>query len=141
MKTVLAHGTFDILHIGHLDYLKYCKRLGDKVIVGLSSDKMTQLRKGENRPIVPFRDRASLIRGMKYVDEVVEVPFVDNDFVYNLFLFVLDRRPDIFVTSYDEFNKYRGDFVKKGIELYIRNVPPIYSSTEIIERIIERYTK
>ena len=70
-KIVFTNGCFDILHIGHVKYLKESKKYGDILIVGLNSDSSVKKLKGENRPINNEKDRAELLDELKCVDYVV----------------------------------------------------------------------
>lgn len=69
MSIVITCGTFDLLHIGHINILKKCKTYGDKLIVGVSSDKLNYKKKGRN-PIYNEKDRMEIIKSLKFVDEV-----------------------------------------------------------------------
>jgi len=68
---VFTNGCFDILHLGHIDYLFKASKLGDKLIVGLNADKSIQRIKGENRPIQNESSRASVLASLSCVDAVV----------------------------------------------------------------------
>lgn len=68
MKKVITYGTFDLLHIGHINLLKRAKALGDYLIVGVSTDEFNKV-KGK-RTIINFKDRMEIVRSIKYVDEV-----------------------------------------------------------------------
>ena len=68
---VFTNGCFDILHLGHIDYLFKASKLGDKLIVGLNTDKSIQHIKGENRPIQNESSRASILASLSCVDAVV----------------------------------------------------------------------
>ncbi len=68
---VFTNGCFDILHLGHLDYLFKASKLGDKLIVGVNTDKSIQRIKGENRPIQNESSRASILAALSCVDAVV----------------------------------------------------------------------
>jgi len=65
-KTIITYGTFDLFHSGHLKLLKRLKQLGDKLIVGVSTDEFNA-GKGK-KTIIPFEDRISIIESIKYVD-------------------------------------------------------------------------
>ena len=69
MKTVLVTGGFDPLHSGHIEYFKSAKKLGDKLVVGINSDKWLTRKKG--RPFMPFDERASVISQLSMVDQVI----------------------------------------------------------------------
>jgi cytidyltransferase-like protein len=69
-KIVLTSGSFDLLHVGHLRYLKAVKDLGNIVVVMLSGDDRIRARKGRERPIIPENDRAQMLNALKAVDYV-----------------------------------------------------------------------
>ncbi len=69
-KVVFTNGCFDILHAGHLDFLARAKSLGDKLIVGINSDKSVRAIKGSYRPLIPESERAEVLRALRFVDEV-----------------------------------------------------------------------
>lgn len=68
---VATNGCFDILHVGHVRYLKKSKSVGDVLIVGLNSDKSVRSIKGEGRPINSEQDRAEVLCALESVDYVV----------------------------------------------------------------------
>jgi len=69
-KIVFTNGCFDLLHAGHVDYLRKAKETGDVLVVALNSDSSISRIKGETRPIVPFEERAFVIANLKPVDFV-----------------------------------------------------------------------
>ena len=72
---VLVTGGFDPLHSGHIAYFNAAKQLGNRLIVGLNSDAWLSRKKG--RPFMPWEERASVIKALKVVDDVIE--FDDSD--------------------------------------------------------------
>ena len=70
-KVVFTNGIFDILHPGHIQVLKFAKSLGDKLIVGINSDRATKILKGDNRPINNQDDRKALLESLDGVDEAI----------------------------------------------------------------------
>jgi D-beta-D-heptose 7-phosphate kinase/D-beta-D-heptose 1-phosphate adenosyltransferase len=70
-KVVFTNGCFDILHLGHIEYLKASKTLGDLLVVGLNSDSSVKSNKGPSRPINNEFDRAKLLSALEFVDFVV----------------------------------------------------------------------
>ena len=68
MKTVVTYGTFDLFHIGHIRLLKRLKALGDRLVVGLSTDEFNQV-KGK-KVIIPYKDRKEVLLACRYVDDV-----------------------------------------------------------------------
>ncbi len=135
-KIVFTNGCFDIIHAGHVDYLKKAKALGDILVVGLNSDNSIKRIKGEKRPIIPQEMRAEVLSSLKPVDFVV---IFEEDTPENLIKAI---RPDILVKGGDwELNKIVG---KDFVESYggkVLTIPFTYdiSTTEIINTILERY--
>ena len=74
MKIVLVGGCFDILHLGHIRFLKEAKSFGDYLVVALESDETTKRLKGEGRPIHNQKERKEILESLKFVDEVIELP-------------------------------------------------------------------
>ena len=70
-KIVFTNGCFDIIHIGHIRYLKKAKRLGDILIIGVNSDRSVRKIKGNGRPIVPQSQRAEILSNFSFVDYIV----------------------------------------------------------------------
>src|SRR5262249_17484798 len=70
-KVVLANGCFDILHVGHLRYLKGAKELGDVLVVAMNSDVSMRLIKDSGRPILTENERVQLVSALRCVDYIV----------------------------------------------------------------------
>jgi D-beta-D-heptose 7-phosphate kinase/D-beta-D-heptose 1-phosphate adenosyltransferase len=69
---VFTNGVFDLLHIGHLRYLKYARALGDVLVVGVNADaSVRRLGKGVDRPVTPENERAEILSGLSSVDAVI----------------------------------------------------------------------
>jgi len=127
MKTVFTNGCFDILHIGHIKLLEFCKQQGDYVIVGLNSDESVKRIKGEKRPINNEHNRLNILKSIKYVDQV----FIFNeDTPYELIKIL---NPDIIVKG--------GDYKKEEVvgndltEVIIFNYIDGYSTTKTLEKL------
>ena len=135
-KIVFTNGCFDIIHAGHVDYLKKAKALGDILVVGLNSDSSIRRIKGEKRPIIPQEMRAEVLSSLKPVDYVV---IFEEDTPENLIKAI---KPDILVKGGDwELSKIVG---KDFVESYggkVLTIPFTYdiSTTRIINTILERY--
>jgi glycerol-3-phosphate cytidylyltransferase len=69
MKTVITYGTFDLFHIGHLRLLQRLKELGDKLIVGVSTDEFNLEKK--KKAVIPFVQRYEILNGIKHIDIVI----------------------------------------------------------------------
>src|SRR5690349_7407690 len=67
---VFTNGSFDILHSGHVDFLRRSRDLGDVLVVAINSDSSVARIKGPNRPIIPQHERAELLDGLEIVDFV-----------------------------------------------------------------------
>lgn len=70
-KIVFTNGTFDLLHLGHVDYLQKAKKQGDVLVVGVNSDKSVKSYKDPSRPVNPEKDRLRLISALECVDYAV----------------------------------------------------------------------
>jgi glycerol-3-phosphate cytidylyltransferase len=68
VRTVLTYGTFDLLHAGHLNLLRRARALGDRLVVGISTNEFNE-SKGK-RTIIDFQDRLEIVRSIRYVDDV-----------------------------------------------------------------------
>ncbi|HYH75762.1 MAG TPA: adenylyltransferase/cytidyltransferase family protein [Candidatus Saccharimonadales bacterium] len=73
-KLALTSGTFDLFHVGHLNYLEQVKQYGDVIVVLLSGDARVKARKGDSRPIIPESDRARILDALRIVDYVLIDP-------------------------------------------------------------------
>ncbi len=69
-RVVFTNGVFDLLHLGHLRYLRQARNLGDLLVVGVNGDESTRLLKGPARPLVPAEERAELLAALDCVDYV-----------------------------------------------------------------------
>lgn len=68
-RIVLTYGTFDLFHIGHLNILRRLSSLGDRLIVGVSTDEFNAIK--SKKPVVPFEQRIEIVRSIRYVDEAI----------------------------------------------------------------------
>ena len=76
-QIVLANGSFDLLHVGHVRYLRGAKALGGKLVVAINSDASVRALKGEGRPVMPEAERAEIVAALADVDAVVIFPELD----------------------------------------------------------------
>ena len=94
MVRVMATGTFDLLHIGHLYYLEEAKKLGDELIVVIANDET--VRKNKHNPVTPQEMRRKLVEALKPVDKAV-IGYKDD------FLKIVEEiKPDIIALGYDQ---------------------------------------
>jgi D-glycero-beta-D-manno-heptose 1-phosphate adenylyltransferase len=131
-KIVFTNGCFDLLHLGHIDYLSRAADLGNKLVIGLNSDRSASELKGPNRPITDQRSRASILASLFFVNAVV---LFDEPTPYELISFI---KPDILVKGADySIDKIVGaDIVLKNKgEVKTLNYIDGYSTTAIEKKI------
>jgi len=127
MKIVWTNGCFDVLHRGHAELFKFARSLGDKLIVGIDSDKKVKNDKGPKRPVNTQEDRKFLLECLQYIDEVriFDSPMELEDCIKEI-------NPDIMVvgTDWEEKKIVGAEYVKKVLFFdRMRN----YSTTNILE--------
>jgi D-beta-D-heptose 7-phosphate kinase / D-beta-D-heptose 1-phosphate adenosyltransferase len=131
-KVVFTNGCFDLLHVGHVDLLRFCKENGDIVVVGLNSDKSVQINKGPSRPVLKEQERAHLLEAIEYVDYVV---LFETEDPHKL----IERvRPDYLVKGQDYTGKWvcGQEFVESyGGRVLLAPLRTGYSTTNVIRRI------
>lgn len=132
LKVVFTNGCFDILHLGHVDYLEKARNLGNRLVVGLNTDDSVSRFKGPSRPLQDERSRARVLAALGFVDLVV---LFDEDTPKNL---ISELIPNILVKGSDYLaeNIVGADVVQQngGVVKTIDFVPG-YSTTRIIEKI------
>lgn len=133
-KVVFTNGCFDIIHLGHIDYLAKAADLGNKLIIGLNTDASTQRLKGPTRPINDEHSRAMILASLRFVDAIV---LFDEDTPYNL---IKTIQPDILVkgADYKPEDIVGYDFVMaKGGKVETLDYLPGYSTSNIEKKIKE----
>lgn len=129
---VFTNGCFDLLHLGHVDYLEQARHLGDVLIVGLNTDESVGRFKGPDRPIQDEQSRARILAALHFVDLVV---LFNEDTPLDLISSVL---PDILVKGNDYLAEdIVGADVVKQHGGSVKTIPlvPGYSTTKIVEKI------
>jgi len=130
-KVVFTNGCFDVIHRGHIEFLKFCKQQGDVVVVGLNSDKSVKIIKGPERPIHNQLDRAAVLAAMETVDCITIFDEPDP-------LKIIEKvKPDILVKGQDWEKKgvIGADFVKSyGGTVVLAPLVEGKSSTLVIEK-------
>lgn len=121
---VFTNGCFDVLHVGHIHLLKEAASLGNWLVVGINSDDSVRRLKGDTRPINNEKDRATILRALIYVNEVI---IFNEDTPYKTIEMV---KPDIIVKGgdYTEEQVIGNDLAKVVIVPFLSG----YSSTKII---------
>lgn len=127
-KIVFTNGCFDILHIGHLNYLNHARDLGGLLIVGLNDDDSIKRLKGKERPINPLNNRALMLAGLECVDYVVSF---SEDTPLELIKAI---QPDVLVKGGDYHNKevVGSEYAK---EVILIDFVEGYSTSNIIDSI------
>jgi len=132
--TVYTVGTFDLLHVGHLALLEYCKTLGDTFVVGVASDEVVSSYK-RNVPVVPLQQRMEMLKALRCVDDVVS--YETLEYVSNCEKLDVD----IFVIGEDWGSKPHNiaveEYLKsKGAKIVQVTYNPLTSSTKIKQNVI-----
>ena len=133
MKTVWTNGCFDILHPGHMELFKIAKSLGDRLIVGIDDDKKVRMDKGFDRPINPLSFRKAMLEANKHI--YIVIPFDSRQDLEQL---IELYSPDILLVGGDWID---GDVVGREYAKEVRFLNRVggYSSTEIIDKIVNKY--
>ena len=140
MVKVMATGTFDLLHMGHIYYLKEAKKLGDELVVIVARD--STVRRLKHEPVTPEEMRLNLIKELKMVNEAV---LGHEDDMYEV---LKEIKPDIIALGYDQIHdeeKIEKELKKRKLEAKVVRLPK-YSKIEdlngtrrIIGKIISAY--
>jgi rfaE bifunctional protein nucleotidyltransferase chain/domain len=128
-RILLGNGNFDLLHVGHVRYLRGAKALGGKLIVAINSDESVRALKGEGRPVMPAEERAEIVAALADVDAVVIFPELD------VRALIREIRPDIQAkgTDYTEESVPERDAVAEyGGRIAIVGDPKDHSTSEIL---------
>jgi rfaE bifunctional protein nucleotidyltransferase chain/domain len=129
---VFTNGVFDLVHPGHLRYLRAARAEGDALIVGVNSDRSVRVSKGATRPIIPAPERAELVAALEPVGAV----FIFDEDTPDLSIKAV--RPDVLVKGADwriDDIVGRDTVEASGGRVVRAAVEPGYSTTTIIERI------
>ena len=128
-RIILANGNFDLLHVGHIRYLRGAKELGGTLIVAINSDASVRALKGEGRPIMPENERAEILAALEDVDAVIVFPELDVRQI------IREIRPDIRAKGTDytlESVPERDTVAECGGRVAIVGDPKDHSTSEIL---------
>jgi len=132
-RIVLANGCFDLLHVGHVRYLRGAKALGGKLVVGVNSDESVRALKGTGRPFMPATERAEILAALEAVDAVVIFPEPDvRALIHELHPDVQAKGSDYTVDNVPE----REVIIEYGGQVAIVGDPKDHSATELIKKVI-----
>jgi len=132
---VFANGCFDILHVGHVRYLRAAAELGDRLVVGINSDDSTRALKGPQRPILPERARAELVAAVRGVAAVT----IFSELSVEPLLRHL--RPDIHAkgTDYTPETVPEAEIARElGIAIRIVGDPKHHSTRDLLARVAQK---
>ena len=130
-RIILTNGCFDLLHVGHVRYLRGAKALGGRVVVAVNSDASVRHLKGEGRPVMPAAERAELLAALEPVDAVV---IFDEPDVRAL---VRELRPDVHAKGTDytaDSVPERAEVMACGGRVAIVGDPKDHSASELIKK-------
>ena len=135
-KIAFTNGCFDILHVGHVRYLREAKKTGDVLVLALNSDSSVRSIKGEKRPLVPETERAEVLAALEFIDFIT---IFDEFTPLELIKFL---KPDVLIKGGDwpEEKVVGRDEVKQwGGKVVI--IPEVMgkSTTNVVEKIINIY--
>jgi len=128
-RITLANGNFDLLHVGHVRYLRGAKALGGRLVVAINSDESVRALKGEGRPVMPAQERAEIVSALTDVDAVVIFPERDVRAI------IREIRPDVQAKGTDytaDSVPERDAVVEYGGRIEIVGDPKNHSTSEII---------
>ena len=140
-KIVITAGTFDLLHPGHYDTLKYAKSLGDELIVIIARDETVRKIKGR-RPIIPEEQRRTMVEAIKPVDKAILGSLSDK------LEPILKIKPDCIVLGPDQttfkIQELKEELKKHGLETEVIKAEnytecPFHSSYDIVREIVKRW--
>jgi len=129
IPVTLANGCFDLLHVGHIRYLRAAKELGGKLVVALNADKTVRELKGAGRPQAPEGERAEIIAALADVDAVIIFPEPDVRAI------IRELRPNVHAKGTDytaESVPERDTVIKCGGRVAIVGDPKDHSSSELL---------
>lgn len=122
---VITFGTFDLFHIGHLKILQRCKQMGDKLIVGVSSDELNFSKKNKY-PVYDLEQRMAILKSIKYVDEVFIEDSLEKKADY-----IKEKSADILVMGDDWQGRF--DYLSNICKVVYLPRTPTISTSYIIE--------
>lgn len=128
-RITLANGNFDLLHVGHVRYLRGAKALGGRLVVAINSDESVRALKGDGRPVMPANERAEIVAALRDVDAVVIFPERDVRAI------IREIRPDVQAKGTDytaDSVPERDAVVEYGGRIEIVGDPKNHSTSEII---------
>jgi D-beta-D-heptose 7-phosphate kinase/D-beta-D-heptose 1-phosphate adenosyltransferase len=133
-KVVFTNGCFDLLHVGHIRYLKEARQQGDLLIVGVNDDQSTRRLKGRGRPYMGQEDRAEILASLNCVDLVVVFSEQTAERL------VESLRPDVYVKGGDYTVEELPEakiVTEYGGEVYLARLVPNCSTTDLASAVVK----
>jgi len=137
MKRVMCFGTFDLLHLGHLNYFKQAKKLADYLIVVIARDVTKKKQKKE--AVFSEKERLELVKNLRIVDEAILGYPTDH------YKVIKEKNPDFIFLGYDHKVKEKDlkkNLLERGINISIKRAKPYkigkHKSTKIKEKILNQ---
>lgn len=134
---VLAGGCFDVLHPGHVIFLEKAKRAGDRLIVLLESDEKIKKIKGVNRPVHNQQERALVLKALKFVDEVILLPYMATKKEYDDLIQKI--KPDIIAVTFEDpqiHHKIRSAKLVGAKLKYVTRLTGNHSTTKVLTSLL-----
>lgn len=136
-KIVWTNGCFDLLHVGHVKYLKEAKKLGDILVVGINSDESVKKLKGPERPIQTEQERAEILSSLEFINYIIIFPELTVE------KYLRKLKPEIFIKggdyTVDTINRSERKIVEEyGGKIVIIPVENNISTSKIIEKLRNR---
>lgn len=139
-KVVVTIGTWDLLHIGHVRYLRKARNQGNVLIVGVDSDRVVKKLKGELRPVVPFSERCEMLSYQSCVDYVTVIDDIDKkgNWLYGLLKKI---EPDVFVAEEQSYSQKQLTDIKKLCKklVVLQRQAQTTSTTKMIQLAVKRH--
>lgn len=135
---VLTGGVFDLIHVGHVTGMNFCRTFGDVLVVGVSSDERTRQRKGPNRPVIEQEHRLAMVDSLKVVDYTFIMPMpttVDTPTISAIKMLA----PDVYMDheeNEEKWTPYTQEVEVLGTRFEFNRSPRLDSTSGIIDRII-----
>ena len=126
-KTVITFGTFDVFHVGHLRILERSREFGDRLVVGVSTDKLNESKKGR-LPVYPQDERRQIVAALKCVDLTFYEDSLEEKEQY-----ITEHGAQVLVMGDDWAGKF--DHLSSCCEVIYLPRTPAISTTEVIEKI------
>lgn len=136
-RIVFTNGCFDLLHRGHIDYLKRARSLGDVLVVGLNTDDSVRRLKGKSRPVTAQEDRAEILASLEFVDFVT---IFKEDTPFKL---INELRPDILVKGADwKKGRIVGRAIVESCGGRVKTLKYLkgYSTSELVKKIAKDFS-